>query len=161
MHMSRDGHSRGGLRGRRPGLLFGVLLALACGDDGDTAPRDVVRLDEGEVQLPAGARRHDVQLEGVDAQQEVQPAAVDAQSGDAISFNAADGITHSIVFLADQIDSAQAGFLDRTGQMRGPPLLSEGSTWIVSLSEAPAGEYRFACALHGGTGVIRVGGTRD
>jgi hypothetical protein len=44
--------------------------------------------------------------------------------------------------------------------MRGPPLLSEGSAWVVSLSDAPPGEYPFGCTMHGGRGVIRVGADR-
>ena len=151
---------RGSLRAGRPGLLFCVLLALGCAQDG--APRDVVELDEGVVvQLPEGSRRHDVKLEGVGAQTEISPASVAATPGDAVAFVAADAVTHSIFFLADRLDSAQAGFLDSSGQMRSPPLLSEGSSWIVSLNGAPAGDYSFACALHGGQGVIRVGTTRD
>lgn len=157
--MSGDGHGRGGLLARRPGLLFGVLLALACGGD-DSAPRDVVRLDGGDVQLPEGARRHDVRLEGVGAQDEVRPASVVANAGDAVAFTVADGITHSVVFLADRMESAQVSFLEQSGQMRSPPLLEEGHSWIVSLSGAPAGDYHFACTLHGGQGVVRVGGAR-
>jgi hypothetical protein len=45
--------------------------------------------------------------------------------------------------------------------MRGPPLLTEGGSWIVNLTDAPPGDYAFACALHGGQGVIRVGSARD
>ena len=151
---------RGSLLAGRPGLLFCTLVVLACAQDG--APRDVVQLDEGEVvQLPEGSRRHDVDLEGVGSRTEVSPASVVATPGDAVAFVAADAITHSIVFLADRLDSAQVAFLESSGQMRGPPLLSEGASWIVSLNGAPAGDYRFACALHGGQGVIRVGATRD
>ena len=151
---------RGSLRAGRPGLLFCTVLAIACSQDG--VPRDVVELDEGEVvQLPEGSQRHDIHLEGVGAQTEISPATVDATPGDAVAFVAADAVTHSIVFLADRLDSAQVAFLESSGQMRGPPLLSEDASWIVSLSDAPAGDYRFACALHGGQGVIRVGTTRD
>ena len=153
-------HGRGGLRVRRPGLLFCLLLFAACSQDGE-APRDVVRLDEGEVQLPEGARRHDVALHGVGAQDEVSPTSVNAQAGDAIAFNAEDAVTHSIVFLADRLDTAQVAFLEHSGQTRGPPLLTEGSSWVVSLDGAPAGDYPFACALHGGQGVIHVGAQRD
>lgn len=151
---------RGSLRAGRPGLLFCTVLALACSQDG--VPRDVVQLDEGEVvQLPKGSRRHDVRLEGVGAQSEVTPTAVAATPGDAVAFVAADAVTHSIVFLADRLDSAQVAFLENASQMRGPPLLSEGASWIVSLNGAPEGDYPFACALHGGQGVIRVGAERD
>ena len=158
--MSEDARNRGSLRAGRPGSRFryGVLVALAsaCSNDG-APPRDVVQLETGEVQLPEGAQRHDIRLEGVDAQNEVQPPTVQANPGDAVAFTAADAITHSVVFLADQLDSAQIAFMEDRGQMRGPPLLSEDATWIVSMEGAPAGDYRFACALHGGRGVVRVG----
>jgi plastocyanin len=158
--MSKDVHGRGGLRARRPGLFLCVVLAFGCAQDGPP-PRDVVRLDEGEVELAEGSRRHDIMLEGVGAQNEITPATVAAGPGDAVAFTAADGITHSVVFLGERLDSAQVAFLERTGQMRGPPLLTEGGSWIVNLTDAPAGDYPFACALHGGQGVIRVGTARD
>jgi plastocyanin len=137
------------------------LLALAFGftaggcSNGEV-PRDVVELESGQVQLPSGAHRHDVRLQGVGALDEVTPNEIDASPGDAVAFIAADGITHSISFLGERLDAAQIAFLDSTGQRRGPPLLREGASWIVSLADAPAGEYAFACALHGGHGVIRV-----
>ena len=162
--MSRDVKGRGSLRAGRPGPFFCLLLAVAaaCSQDGEPS-RDVVRLQEGnEIQLPEGSRRHDVRLEGVGAQEELTPSSVDARPGDAVAFVAADAITHSVVFLADRLDSAQVAFLESGDQLRGPPLLAEGSSWIVTLNGAPPGDYLFACALHGGQGVIRVGsGPRD
>ena len=159
--MSKGVQGRGGLRAGRPGLLFGLLLVLGCGNQDGAAPRDVVRLDDGDVTLPEGARRHDVAFEGVGAQQEVTPSTVAANPGDAVAFTAVDRVTHSVAFLADRLDSAQVAFLEQGGQMRGPPLLSEGSSWIVSLNGAPPGDYVFACTMHGGQGVIRVGGAAD
>ena len=154
--LNEDVQGRGSLRAGRPGLFLWLVLALGCGGQDGAAPRDVVRLDEGEVQLPEGAHRHDVRLEGVGSQSEVEPASVTANAGDAVAFIAADAMTHSVAFLADRLDSAQVAFLEEGGQMRGPPLLTEGSSWVVSLTGAPAGEYPFACTLHGGQGVIRV-----
>ena len=154
--MSQGVHHRGSLRARRPGLLFCLILALGCARDGDP-PRDVVRLEGGDVQLPEGAERHDVMLEGVGADDEVSPETVQAGPRDAVAFTAADGVTHSIAFLGDHLDSAQIAFLETRGQMRGPPLLAEGASWIVTLDDAPPGDYPFACTLHGGQGVIRVG----
>lgn len=153
--MSRDVRGRGSLRMRRPGSLLCVILAFACAQDG-TPPQDVVQLDDREVQLPEGSQRHDVRLEGVGAGGELSTDSVAASIGDAVAFIAADAVTHSIVFMADRLDSAQIAFLESSGQMRGPPLLSEGSSWIVNLSDAPPGAYPFACALHGGRGVIHV-----
>ena len=157
---SRGAHGRGRLRARRPGLFFGVLLipllvAAGCSQDG-SAPRDVVRLETGEVQLPDGAERHDVRLEGVGAQGEITPAIVEARVGDAVAFDAADALTHSVLFLRERLDSAQIAFLESTAQMRGPPLLTEGSSWIVTFAGAPPGDYPFVCALHGGTGSVRL-----
>lgn len=159
--MSEGAQGRGRLFGGRPGLLLACALTLAAAacSNGEVA-RDVVELESGPVQLPDGARRHDVRLEGVAAQEEVKPDTVDAAPGDAIAFIAEDAITHSISFLGDRLVPAQVAFLDSTGQRRGPPLLSDRSTWIVSLAGAPAGEYAFACALHGGTGVVRVSADR-
>lgn len=159
--MSRDAQGRGRLVARCPGLLLAIAfgLAVTACSNGEV-PRDVVELESGQIQLPSGARRHDVHLKGVGAQGEMTPAAIDASPGDAVAFIADDGVTHSISFLGERLDAAQIAFLDTTGQRRGPPLLREGATWIVSLADAPAGAYPFACALHGGHGVIRVAATR-
>lgn len=155
--MSRDAHGRGRFVTRRPGLLLAFAFGLtAWGCSNGEAPRDVVELESGQVQLPSGAHRHDVRLQGVGALDEVMPSEIDASPGDAVAFIAGDGVTHSVSFLGERLDSAQVAFLDSTGQRRGPPLLREGASWIVSLAGAPAGEYPFACALHGGRGVIRV-----
>ena len=154
-----DAKGRGRLHGRGPGFflaLFPLVLAMGgCRQDG-TPSRDVVLLETGEVQLPQGSRRHDVRLHGVGAEGEMTPATVEARVGDAVAFNAGDAITHSVVFLADRLDSAQVAFLESDGQLRGPPLLSEDASWIVTFEDAPPGDYPFACALHGGTGTIRL-----
>ena len=157
--MSEDVYGRGSLRAGRPGLRFCLFLAaacVACSSEGE-APRNVVELESGPMELPAGASRHDILLEGVGAQTEVKPATVQARPGDAVAFTAADAVTHSVAFRSDRLDSAQVAFLETAGQMRSPPLLSEGASWVVTLVDAPAGDYPFTCTLHGGEGIVRVG----
>ena len=155
--MSRDVYGRGSLRAGRPGLHFCLLVVLlaGCSREGE-APRNVVELESGQVELPEGSSRHDVVLEGVGAADEVRPPSVQARTGDAIAFTAVDGITHSVAFAADRLDAAQVAFLESTGQMRSPPLLSEGASWVVTLLDAPPGDYPFSCTLHGGAGVVGV-----
>ena len=51
-------------------------------------------------------------------------------------------------------------FLESSGQLRGPPLLTEDASWIVSLEGAPPGDYPFRCLTHGAAGSLTVSGSR-
>lgn len=155
--IAKRNDGRGGLTTRRPGrfLVVALLLAASCRAGGDEADR-TVRLRDGEVTLDEGARKHVVELAGVQDTAEIRPSRVEAGAGDVVEFTARDALTHSIVFQADSMPAPQADFLRSSGQLRSPPLLTADSRWVVSLKDAPAGEYPFVSALHGGRGVLVV-----
>lgn len=133
-----------------------ALLALAvvagCG-----RPEATVQLnDSTTVALGRGAAVHDVRIGGAGGAAELRPDTVRAHPGDAVRFVTADGRTHAIAFIADSLAPAVRAYLDRTMQLRGPPLVNEGSAWIVLLRGAPAGRYPFQCIAIGRRGLLVV-----
>lgn len=139
----------------RSGVLLSALLALTGCDA--ISGGATVQLDSAEVSLPSGAELHDVAIGGAGATDTIAPASLSAKPGDAIRFTVQDHRTHALVFDPGSLPPAAREFLDRTGQLRGPPLVNEGTAWVVSLADAPAGRYPFACLSHGARGVIAVG----
>ena len=149
--------SRNATPGRLPwrsGVLLSALIAVAGCDaiGGDTT----IRLDSAEVSLPSGAEVHDVAIGGASATDSISPATVSARSGDAVRFVVGDHRTHALAFDQGSLEPAVLEFLERTVQLRGPPLVNSGSAWVVSLADAPAGRYPFTCRSHGAGGVLTV-----
>jgi plastocyanin len=132
--------------GRRAGFLFVLLLGLtACRE---TPPPPVVLVVAGDtILLPQGARIHDIDVR-VRAEGEFLPEAVEGRPGDVLRFTAGDGRGHALAFEAGERGDELLDFLERTGQRRGPPLLSAGAIWIVALAEAPQGSVRVVCLTH-------------
>ena len=141
----------------RSGVLLSALLALpalpACEAIGGRA---TVQLDSGEVSLPSGAEIHEVAIGGAGARDSIAPATVEAEPGDAVRFTVGDHRTHALAFIADSLPAGAREFLERTVQLRGPPLVNEGTAWVVSLAEAPPGRYPFVCLSHDARGVLVV-----
>jgi len=139
-------------------LAAGAALFLQTGCDRmrdavDDGPR-VLELSHDTIQLAAGVRLVDVKVVRT-AQGDFEPAAIDAKVGDVVRFTADDHGGHALVF-----DAAHAGpqreFLERTGQMRSPPLISRGAAWVITLDGAVPGVYRFRCTTHDVPGQITV-----
>jgi plastocyanin len=137
------------------GVVFcGLLIVAGCRDVAPPRPV-VIELEADTITLPLGARIVEIEVARKPAG-EFEPATVVANVGDVVRFVAKDGHSHAIVFVADQVIPDGAAFLERTGQLRGPPLVRDGATWLVSLDGAPPGQYGFTCLTHGGSGTINV-----
>ena len=138
------------------GALFCAWLSLAgCGDRRTDEPA-VLELETDTIRLPPGTRILDVGIEVRAEGSEFEPAAVSARQGDVVRFTAGDHRGHALVFDPARLDPEAAAFLESSGQLRGPPLLSAGTSWIVSLAGAPPGSYPFRCVTHDASGVLRV-----
>lgn len=124
----------------------------AC--DGFSAGGETVVLDSAEVTVDGTV--HDVRFAGAGATDSITPARLDARPGDVIRFVVADRRPHAVTFTADSLTTPVRDFLERTGQLRGPPLVNEGSAWVVALKDAPPGRYPFYCRSHDAAGLLVV-----
>lgn len=116
----------------------------------------MLELGEDTIRLAPGATLHQVMLHADPGGAEMRPETVRARAGDVVRFTAADAQPHAVVFDAGRLAPPLRAFLERTGQLRGPPLISAGAAWVVSLDDAPAGAYPFACLTHGALGLLLV-----
>ena len=137
-------------------VLAPALVAIAACEavPGTDGPRvielanDTIRLEEGVTLVEIVARRSD---DG-----DFDPASAQAQTGDVVQFTAGDNGGHAIVFESTALAADAREFMERTMQMRSPPLIEDGSSWVVTLEGAPAGEYPFRCTTHNTSGRLSV-----
>lgn len=140
---------------RSGAIRFGLLVALAAlGGCEAVGGGESIALDSIEVSIPGSA--HEVRIAGAGASDSIAPARTEAEPGDAIRFVVEDRRPHALTFTVDELAPEVRQYLDRTGQLRGPPLVNEGSTWVVLLEDAPPGRYPFYCRSHDASGEIVV-----
>lgn len=142
----------------RPVLLLAILVTgsvSACDAPVLDGGRPLLELEREDIRLERGTALHEVRL-GAAAAAAGQVDTVAAQTGDVVRFATADGRTHAITFAVSDLRPEARAFLERTEQLRGPPLIRTGAAWVVSLERAPPGAYPFTCLLHHDHGVIVV-----
>jgi hypothetical protein len=127
-------------------LLFVVLAGAAC----DRATRSADRrsshtlpLGKDTLRLGADVAVLDVRLRQAPASGAVEPDTVRARPGDVVRFIATDPRGYAVAFDTAGLAPDAREFLERTGQLRGPPLVTAGAAWVVSLKGAPPGTYAF------------------
>lgn len=133
------------------------LLFTACegvAPTPDPGPR-VLELAHDTIRLQAGSRLVDVQVRRT-AEGDFDPLRVQAAPGDYIRFTAADRGGHALVFATHGLEPAAREFMERTGQLRSPPLITEAASWVITLVDAPPGTYPFHCTTHNAAGVLTV-----
>lgn len=135
-------------------LLAATSIAAASCDRGNEVADRTIELAHDTIRLADGVELYDVVVSRSESG-DFEPAVIRARVGDVVRFTAGDNGGHAILF-----DGAlQAGvrdYLERTGQMRSPPLIVTDAAWVITLDEAPSGEYPFRCATHNATGRISV-----
>jgi plastocyanin len=143
--------------GLLPLLILSAILG-GCGESGDGVP-DGTSESVQALGLPAGAQLHQITLGGRGAEEHVVPTRIEASPGDAVEFRTVDHRVHNVSFIADSLTLEVHAFLESTGQMASPPLVSRGSRFILRLQNAPSGRYLFRSEGHGGValGVVQVG----
>jgi plastocyanin len=140
----------------RAGALVVLAVCAACDSAPGEAGRRVLELANDTIRLEAGVSLVDVNVRrGADG--DFEPATIEAQTGDVVRFIAADNGGHAIVFESTALASDVREYLESTGQMRSPPLITSGSSWVVALDGAPGGAYPFRCSTHNATGRLTVG----
>jgi plastocyanin len=135
-------------------VFWGLSLIAAC----DESPlRREAKLDIGSdtISLAPGVKIHDLVLRSV-AGGEFEPAATQIRSGDVVRFTTRDSRTHVIEFEEAKLPAVALELFKARTQLRSPPLLVDGATWIVSFEGAPAGQYPFRCVSHGARGSVTV-----
>jgi plastocyanin len=120
----------------------------------DEGPR-VLELTHDTIRLEAGVRLHDVAVRR-ETGGEFHPSQIDVTQGDLVRFMADDGAGHAIAFVGTLLDPAVRHFLEESGQLRGPPLIASGASWVITTADAPPGEYPFHCSTHDVSGRLTV-----
>jgi plastocyanin len=144
-------------------VLAGVIVLAAvasCDRLSDSGPA-TLELEGDTIQLDAGVRLIDVNVETQPDGAELEPARVEAAPGDVVRFTAGDGRLHALAFETSLLSPEARAFLEQTGQLRSPPLISAGMQWVITLAGAPPGEYPFTCTTHAVRGSIVVGARAD
>jgi plastocyanin len=143
--------------GLLPLLILSAVLG-GCGESGKGVPDGTAEAVQA-LGLPVGAQLHQITLGGRGSEEHAVPTRVEASPGDAVEFRTADHRVHTLSFVADSLTHEVQAFLESTGQMASPPLVSRGSRFILRLQNAPPGRYLFRSEGHGGVavGVVEVG----
>lgn len=133
-----------------------LALVVSCGDvpGVDPGPR-TLELANDTIQLEQGVTLVEVEVRRA-ADGDFDPGAVAAHTGDVVRFAATDNGGHAIVFESTALAADARDWLERTGQMRSPPLITSGSAWVVTLDGAPPGDYPFLCSTHSARGRLTV-----
>lgn len=144
----------GRLSKRSGALVFGLFVALTASACDAVSGGSTITLDSAEVSIDGSV--HDIAIAGAGAVDSIAPTTVEAQPGDAIRFVVEDGRPHAIMFTAERLEAPVRQYLESTQQLRGPPLVNEGSSWVVLLEDAVPGRYPFHCRSHDAAGEITV-----
>lgn len=115
---------------------------------------DTIALDSANVSIAGSV--HEVRISGAAATDTIDPAMLEVEVGDAVRFVVEDRRPHALAFTVDALAAPVREYLERTGQLRGPPLVNQGASWVVILEDAPAGRYPFHCRSHDAAGEIIV-----
>ncbi len=145
----------------RPGaalLCLALAVLAACNGDrrNTTASKHRLPLGKDTLDLGADVTVHDVRLGGGGAGTSIQPDTVRVLSGDVVRFVAADARGNAVAFEDTALSPAARQFLVSSRQLRGPPLISTGASWVVSLKNAPSGTYPFRSLTRDARGVVVV-----
>ena len=141
--------------------VFLLLLPLACGDTpliGDKKDR-TLELNSDTITLPSGVDLLDVRVETNAQSKDFTPAQIAGIPGDYLRFTIGDSRTHAIVF--EVTTPEQRTFLEQSGQLRSPPLVTNGASWVIALKGAPLGTYAFRCLMHHDTGQLTLAASRS
>ncbi len=143
--------------GLLPLLILSAVMG-GCGGSGE-AGQNTAAEEARALGLPSGSQLHRVTLGGRGAEEHAVPTLIQAFPGDGVEFRTVDHRVHTLEFIVDSLTHEVRAFLESTGQVASPPLVSRGSRFILRLQNAPLGRYLFISEGHGGTarGVVEVG----
>ena len=124
------------------------LAVIGCGIEPKAIPAPVEEADTGPyAEIVATAQV--VQLSGGRDVEHIVPPHLDIATGEWVQFVTLDRRVHVVSFVPDSLSPEALEYLADTGQLKGPPLLQQGSRFLVDFREAPAGRYVFSSVSHG------------
>lgn len=134
-----------------------MVTALGCGRAETPESRALLELAGDTIELERGASIADILVRSAATASAVfEPDTVTIRQGDVVRFITADRHPHAISFDPAGLAPATAAFLRQTDQLRSPPLIAEGASWIVSFQGAPPGVYPFVDLSQDRRGAIVV-----
>ena len=136
------------------GLLPGIMVSGCEPTNPELIPDEYL---QSELGLTPDDRVHSVSISG-GTMERADPGEVRVRVGDFVQFVSADWRVHEVMFELDSLRPVAHRFLEGTGQVSSPPLLQQGSRFVLSFSDAPPGRYPFAIAGNtaAGHGVVIV-----
>lgn len=130
-------------------LLVPLVLLPGCGQDPPPPPVDLDAPLRAELGIPADVPIHRITLGGRGSRDRVTPLRTEAAPGDVLHVLSADRRIQTFRFVTEGTPPEWQHFLEETGQLGSPPLTDVGSAWVLSLEDAPQGEFPFVVEGHG------------
>ena len=138
------------------GVVVFLMGVAACDNApliGDKKDR-TLELAGDTIDVPEGVDLHDVKLVTNAQHKDFDPKQLQVAPGDYVRFTTGDSRTHAVVF--ETASPEIRTFLESTGQLRSPPLVNNGASWVIALDKAPVGTYVFKCLMHNDSGQLTV-----
>lgn len=125
--------------GRLTLIAIGLLLFGGCDRPGPPSDPEL----RAELGIGAATSIHRITITGHADRTRLLPAYLEVEAGDIVQFEARDRRVHQVVFdpadLADDVRS----FLEASGQLAPPPLISPEARLVLFFEGAPSGAYPF------------------
>ncbi len=141
-------------------MAAAVVVCVGGACRADTAEDPI--LDEeliSELGLAGDETVYTVTLGGQATEETVRPGELVVRPGDIVEFVTVDRRIHTLRFPADSLGPAGWEFLRSTEQDTSPPLVGQGSRFVVTFENAPPGRYPFVSRGYGeeagGTIIVR------
>jgi plastocyanin len=121
-------------------LVIPIFLAQACErPDPELMPDEYL---QSELGLTTDDRVHTLSVSAGEAEV-AEPDTVRIEPGDIVQFISVDWFVHEVHFELDSMTAAARDFLLDTEQASSPPLLQNGSRFVLSFRDAPEGRYPY------------------
>lgn len=139
---------------RCAGAFVCICLITAC-ENSPLKRQTALDIGTDTIQLSRDVDLHEIVIKS-ETGKDFEPARLSAKTGDVLRFKTADARTHVVSFIEASLPDAAKQLFASKNQLRSPPLVVSGVTWIVTLDTAPAGTYRFRCETHGYGGEVVI-----
>lgn len=135
--------------------LFGCAVLAGCNTTVDAAPvrRDLPR-PTGLASLPVRGTLHTVRMLLDDEGFRFEPAYLTVRQGDGVEFRMISGVPHNVTFDDTLIPAGARAQLAANlavigaRELAAPVVTAPDSTYVVSTSGLPPGDYLYFCAPH-------------